>query len=58
MNDSWREYLHFPFLDYKLLITENKMVTKTRFYLGSMGVRTGTRNVINLVIPVLLYVFD
>lgn len=58
MNDSWREYFHFPLLGCRLLITENKMVTKTGFYLGSIGVRIGTWNVINLVIPVGLYVFD
>jgi hypothetical protein len=58
MNDSWREYLHFPLLGYKFLMTENKMVTKTGFYLGNVGVRNGTCNIINFVIPVLLYVFD
>jgi len=58
MNDLWREYLHFPLPRCRFLITENKMVTKTGFYLGSIGVRIGTCNVINLVIPVGLYVFD
>lgn len=58
MNDSWREYLHIPLLGRRLLITENKMVTKTGFYLGSIGVRIGTCHVINLVIPVGLYMFD
>jgi hypothetical protein len=58
MNDSWREYLHFPLMGCRLLITENKMVTKMGFYLGIIGVRIGTCNVINLAIPVGLYVFD
>lgn len=58
MNDSWREHLHFPLLGCRLLITENNMVTKTGFYLGSIRVRIGTCKVINLVIPVGLYVFD
>jgi hypothetical protein len=58
MNDSRREYLHVLLLGYKLLITENKMVTKMGFYLRSLGVRIGTCNVIYLVIPVGLYVFD
>jgi len=34
------------------------MVTKTGFYVDSIGVRIGTCNVINFVIPVGLYVFD
>jgi hypothetical protein len=58
MNYSRREYLHVPLLGYKLLIMENKMVTKMEFYLGSLGGRIGTCNVINLMIPVELYVFD
>jgi hypothetical protein len=58
MNGLWREYLHFPFLGCRLLITEIKMGTKTGFYLGNIGVRIGTCNIINLVIPVGLFVFD